>query len=103
MNFIGNYARHKLNIFIWLKISSYILQNLPYLDMVVHETLRLHPPGVLSRVCVKDFTGEGLDIKKGTQIHIPVIGIHMDPRHYPNPEVFNPENFSKDNRAKRSP
>lgn len=53
-----------------------LLKNLPYLDMVLHETLRLHPPagkisiivfrcltnslvnipsGTLSRVCVKDY------------------------------------------------
>ena len=31
------------------------VQSLPYLDMVISETLRLHPPlGVLERVCTKD-------------------------------------------------
>ena len=31
------------------------VQSLPYLDMVINETLRLHPPlGVLERVCTKD-------------------------------------------------
>jgi len=46
---------------------------------------------------------DGLDIKKETQIQIPVTGIHMDPKYYPDPEKFNPENFSKENKAKRSP
>ncbi len=33
------------------------IQSLPYLDMVVHETLRLHPPiAYLSRRCVKPYT-----------------------------------------------
>ena len=31
------------------------IQNLPYLDMVINETLRLHPAlGVLERVCTKE-------------------------------------------------
>ena len=31
------------------------IQNLPYLDMVINDTLRLHPAlGVLERVCTKD-------------------------------------------------
>ena len=31
------------------------IQTLPYLDMVIHEVLRLHPAlGVLERVCTKD-------------------------------------------------
>ena len=30
-------------------------------------------------------------------------GIMMDERHYPNPTEFNPENFSAENREKRSP
>ena len=60
-------------------------------------------PGLIMRVCVKDFEFEGLKIEKGVQIHIPVAGIHMDPKYYPDPEVFNPQNFSKENRAERNP
>ena len=72
--------------------------------MVIHETLRLHPPaGILTRVCVKDFTFDGLKIAKDTQVQISTVGIHLDEKFYPNPEVFNPENFSKENKAKRSP
>jgi cytochrome P450 len=72
--------------------------------MVVHETLRLHPPaGIMTRLCVKDFDGDGFKLKKGDQIHIPVTGIHMDPKFYPDPETFDPQNFSKDNKANRSP
>ncbi len=52
--------------------------------------------------CIRN-QADGLDIKKETQIQIPVTGIHMDPKYYPDPEKFNPENFSKENKAKRSP
>jgi cytochrome P450 len=79
-------------------------QSLPYLDMVINETLRRHPPiGMLMRRCVKDFSMEGFEIKKGLQLFIPVAGIHMDPKYYPEPEKFNPEHFNKENKAKRNP
>jgi cytochrome P450 len=55
------------------------------------------------RLCVKDYSIEGFDMKKGLQVHIPVAGIHMDPKYYPEPEKFNPEHFSKENKASRSP
>ncbi len=29
--------------------------------------------------------------------------LHSDPAVYPNPKEFNPDNFSKENKAKRSP
>merc|ERR1712179_740555 len=29
--------------------------------------------------------------------------IHMDPKHYPNPKIFNPENFRKEIKAERHP
>jgi cytochrome P450 len=46
---------------------------------------------------------EGFEIKKGLQLFIPVAGIHMDPKYYPEPEKFNPEHFNKENKAKRNP
>jgi cytochrome P450 len=72
--------------------------------MIINETLRLHPPvGFLSRVCVKDFSVEGFEIKKGLQVQIPVSGIHSDPKYYPEPEKFNPDRFTKENKAKQNP
>ncbi len=33
------------------------VQGLPYLDMCIHETLRLHSPvSVISRACTQDYT-----------------------------------------------
>ncbi|XP_076273987.1 putative cytochrome P450 6a17 isoform X2 [Rhynchophorus ferrugineus] len=75
-----------------------------YLDMVVNETLRKFPPAAsIPRVCSKRYKVPDSDlvIEKGVRVQIPVWGLHMDPEYYPDPEVFNPENFSEENRNKR--
>ncbi|XP_053660556.1 cytochrome P450 9e2-like [Anopheles marshallii] len=80
------------------------LQSLPYLDMVVSETLRRWPIGtVLNRECVRDYQyddGQGVKftIEKGSLIFIPVVGIHFDPKYFPNPERFDPERFNEENK-----
>ncbi len=47
--------------------------------------------------------GTNITIKAGDEVHIPIQGIHRDPKYYPNPFKYNPENFSKEAKAKRSP
>ena len=82
------------------------IMNLPYLDMVLHETLRMHPAlSHLERHCTKDYKIPGSDvvIKAGEDVQINVIGIHTDEQYFPNPGQFNPENFSKKSKASRSP
>ena len=76
------------------------MNNLEYLDMVVHETVRMHPTvPILWRVCTKDYhtmvQGRPLSIFKDEEIHIPTYIIHHDPQYYPEPERFDPERFSK--------
>ncbi|KAL0270234.1 UNVERIFIED_CONTAM: hypothetical protein PYX00_007706 [Menopon gallinae] len=80
------------------------LQSMEYLDMVVNETLRKYPPaGTLQRQCGKDYYIPELDftIEKGTPVTIPVWGIHLDPDIYPNPDKFDPERFTPEEKAKR--
>eukprot|EP00092_Neocalanus_flemingeri_P027017 GFUD01029298.1.p1 GENE.GFUD01029298.1~~GFUD01029298.1.p1 ORF type:complete len:533 (-),score=113.68 GFUD01029298.1:42-1544(-) len=82
------------------------IQNLPYLDQVIHETLRMHPVFNMTRTCVvPEYKVPGTDyiIKKDQRININVSGIHSDPQYYPNPKEFNPENFSKEAKTMRSP
>jgi len=42
-------------------------------------------------------------IRKHDKLLIPVSGIHRDERYYPNPDQFNPDNFSKEARQARHP
>ena len=87
-------------------LSYDTIQSLPYLDAVVHETLRRHPVvAALERPCVKEYKIPNTDLvlKKGDLVRMNAIGIFFDPDIYPNPEEWNPENFSKENRATRNP
>lgn len=70
------------------------------------EALRKYPPvPVLHRQCVKDYTIPGTKtvIEKNTVVFVPVVGLHKDPDYYPDPEKFDPDRFSEENRASRHP
>jgi cytochrome P450 family 6 len=74
------------------------------MDQVINETLRKYPPlARLVRKCVKDYKipDEDLIIEKGTNIVIPVLGIHYDKEYYPYPEKFDPERFNEENKKSR--
>lgn len=52
------------------------------------------------RAAGQDYTFDKLVVPKGITVQIPTYAIHHDPEYYPNPEVFDPERFSSENRSK---
>ncbi|XP_066904056.1 probable cytochrome P450 6a14 [Halyomorpha halys] len=76
------------------------LQEMEYLDMVVSETTRKYPTlPTLVRQCTKSVTlPTGQKIEQDTMIIIPVWSLHHDPQYFPNPEKFDPERFSEENK-----
>ncbi|GAB0096690.1 hypothetical protein DMENIID0001_122330 [Sergentomyia squamirostris] len=80
------------------------LQNMPYLDLVVSESLRYWPPAMAAdRMCVKpyrmDVEGKSYEVQPGEGVIIPIVGLHHDPKYFPNPSKFDPERFSEENKS----
>lgn len=76
------------------------ITNLPYLDMVVNETLRLMPSiPMIGRQVVQDTTlSSGLVIPKGIEILISIFDLHRRTDIWgANADKFNPENFMREN------
>ncbi|XP_071037439.1 cytochrome P450 3A24 isoform X2 [Parasteatoda tepidariorum] len=87
-------------------ITYEVIQEMQYMDQVISETIRLCPPTVrLDRVSVKDYQIEdtGIVIPKGTIILIPIIAIQRDEKYYPDPEKFDPDRFSPEEKSKIDP
>lgn len=71
------------------------MARLPYLNAVVKEVLRFHPPGpfLVPRRAKSDQQVKGYLIPKGTQIFINVWGMGRDPSIWKNPDSFEPQRF----------
>jgi cytochrome P450/NADPH-cytochrome P450 reductase len=77
---------------------------LTYITQVLKEALRLWPPAPAYGIApLKDETlGGKFKLKKNTFITVLVLALHRDPSVWgPNPDAFNPENFSREAEAAR--
>ncbi|XP_049544522.1 probable cytochrome P450 4ac1 [Anopheles darlingi] len=79
-------------------------QQLPYLDRVLKESLRLYPPvAFISRTITGDLTIDEATFGHNTIAHIHIYDLHRDPIQFPDPERFDPDRFLPEHVAKRNP
>ncbi|CAO2148121.1 unnamed protein product [Urochloa humidicola] len=76
-------------------ITEEDLKRCSYIDLVIKETMRLHPPVplLLPRKCRETCKVMGYNIPKGTVVFVNVWGICRDPKYWDDPEEFKPERF----------
>jgi sterol 14-demethylase len=71
------------------------LREVPVLERVIKETLRLHPPLViLMRGVLRDFDAAGFRIPAGKLVAISPAVAHSLPEVFPDPERFDPERYT---------
>lgn len=71
------------------------ISNLPYLQSIAKEAMRLHPPTplMLPHRANANVKIGGYDIPKGSNVHVNVWAVARDPKVWVNPMDFRPERF----------
>lgn len=93
------------------KLTYDAIMKMKYMDMVVSEALRKWPPAIaVDRVSTNPYTidpsssnEKPIHLEKGTVVMIPILGIHHDPKLFPNPDRFDPERFNEENKRNIAP
>jgi len=71
------------------------LAHLPYLNMVIDESMRLYPPAwIIGRKTIKSDSVGSYKLPSGHNLLISPYALHRDERYWPDPEKFMPERFT---------
>jgi cytochrome P450 family 6 len=100
-------------MYILCKLNSIIKQQVVHLKwfplfLVFTETFRKYPIiSFLYRACASDYklpspSGKGtVTLPAGTAVFISMLGVQNNPKHFPEPEKFNPDRFTEENKRSR--
>jgi len=71
------------------------LSRLSYVNAVVDETLRLHPPAIWTNreIQGRDLDLDGTKIPQGTMVFVPTVAVHRSKLNWDDPDEFRPERF----------
>jgi len=80
--------------------ATQLEHEMPYLEMVLDEVLRLYPPAWIGpRRAVRGFEFGGCTVPKGAYVNYCSWASHRIPEFFPEPEAFIPERFSRERKA----
>ncbi|XP_075153108.1 putative cytochrome P450 4ac1 [Haematobia irritans] len=92
------------NIGDFSSLTVFDFNKLEYVECVLKESLRLYPSvPFIARKCTTETHINGLILPADTQVNVHIYDIMRDPKHFPNPEAFNPERFLAENSIGRHP
>ena len=75
-------------------------KEMPYLEMVLDEVLRLYPPAWIGpRRAVREFEFNGHTVPDGAYLNYCSWASHRIPEFFPDPEAFVPERFARERKA----
>jgi cytochrome P450 len=75
-------------------------REMPQLDMVLDEVLRLYPPAWIGpRRAVREFEFGGYTVPRGAYVNYCSWASHRLPEVFPDPEAFVPERFTRERKA----
>ncbi|KAK7315701.1 hypothetical protein VNO77_34269 [Canavalia gladiata] len=79
------------------------ISNLPYLQNIINETLRLNPaaPMLVPHLSSEDCIIGGYNFPKNTILLVNAWAIHRDPKLWNDPTLFKPERFEKEGEANK--
>ncbi|CAL8152235.1 unnamed protein product [Prunus armeniaca] len=77
------------------QVDETCIREMKYLNLVIMETLRLHPPGplLLPRECREKCEIDGYEIPVKSKVIVNAWAIGRDPNYWNEPESFNPDRF----------
>ena len=72
---------------------------MPYTLQVFEEAMRLYPSApIVPRLTSRTRTSAGYHVPAGSRVLVNLFNIHRHPRHWPDPERFDPDHFTAEDR-----